>query len=69
MTEQETVIKRIQSAVESGVKARKISALSGITYFRISSVINPESYRGSTKFTDREVIDLNKALNKIKNSI
>lgn len=69
MTPQEDAINRIRSAVQNGIKATKIAALSNITYFRISSVISPDSYRGSTKFTDHEIKEINKALNKIKNSI
>ena len=69
MSNSDEVIKRIKSSVNAGVKARAISAKSGITYYRIASVINTESYRYSTTFTDSEVKTINKAINDIMNAM
>ena len=66
---QNEIASRIRSAVNAGVKANKIAALSDVSYFRISSVVNPDSYRGGAKFTDSEISRINTALNKIRNSI
>ncbi len=62
----DTVINRLVSASQAGVKIKKIAELSGITYFRIASSINPESYRGSTAFNREEVERITVALDYIK---
>ena len=69
MTLSEEVSNRIKSSVNAGVKASKIAAKSGITYFRIASVVNTKSYRYSTTFTESECKSINKALNDIINAI
>lgn len=69
MTNNEKVIKRIQSAVKAGVKIQFIADFSAISYFRIASVVNPKSYRSSTTFTDAEAIDINRALDLIKDAL
>lgn len=64
----EEVIKRLNSAVGAGIKASAIARSSGITLYRLASVINPESYRGSTKFNEEEAKKIESALDQIKNS-
>lgn len=61
-------IERIKLAVASGVKLRAISEASGITYYRIASVVNTDSYRYSSRFNKEECKAIGKALDAIKNS-
>ena len=60
-----SVNNRIKKAVLAGVKAKTIATKSGVSYFRISSVVNPEKYRGASKFDIYEEARINKALDKI----
>ncbi len=70
-TEQsDLVIVRIKNAVAAGLKIKAISdSVEDLSALRVASVINPASYRFSTTFTAREVREINKALDKIKNAI
>lgn len=64
------VIARINKAVEAGVKIKAISnAAKGVSYFRVSSVVNTTSYRSSATFTDSEARELNGVLDDIKNAL
>lgn len=64
------VIERIKSAVDAGLKIKVISdGVEDLSYFRVASVINPESYRKQTRFTDREVREINRVLDNIKNAL
>ena len=65
-TQSDLVIDRVKKAVEAGVKIKTIAEKSGITYFRIASVVNTKSYRQSTKFTDDEANVINTELDAIK---
>lgn len=60
------VIARIKAAAKNGIKIRTIAEHSGITYFRIASVVNTKSYRQCTTFTDSEAADINRILDTIK---
>lgn len=63
------VIERIKKAVKAGVKIKVISdGVEDMSYFRVSSVINPEAYRQCTKFTEREAKEINTVLDNIKNA-
>jgi uncharacterized protein YqfB (UPF0267 family) len=69
MTNNEKVIKRINSAVSAGVKIKTIAENSEITFFRLASVVNTKSYRTRSRFTDLEVTRINETLDQIKNSL
>jgi len=64
-TKSNQVIERINSAVNAGIKIKFISEQSGITYFRIASVVNTKSYRTRTTFTDSEADKVNEVLDGI----
>tara|TARA_R110000850_G_scaffold275050_1_gene413537 strand:- start:660 stop:893 length:234 start_codon:yes stop_codon:yes gene_type:complete len=68
-SENEIIVERIKSAVSAGVKIKKISNSSSITYFRIASVVNVESYRYKTSFTMEEISRIHKALDFIKSAL
>ncbi len=59
---------RIKAASNAGVRLKKVSELSGVSYFRIASIVAPESYRGATVLTEEEQERVTQALDKIKNS-
>ena len=59
---------RIKNAVNSGVSAKSIASTAEVSYFRLKSIINPESYRGESSFDRFEEARINEALDKIKNS-
>jgi hypothetical protein len=59
---------RLKSASNAGVRLRKVSELSGISYFRIVSIVTPDSYRGATVLTEEEQERVMAALDKIKSS-
>jgi hypothetical protein len=59
---------RIKAASNAGVRLKKVSELSGVSYFRIASIATPESYRGATVLTEEEQERVTQALDKIKNS-
>ncbi len=60
---------RIKDAVTAGVKAKSIADKSGVSYFRISSVVNPEKYRGESKFNEEETKKIEDALSSIKEAL
>ncbi len=60
---------RVKDAVNAGVKASSISEKSGVSYFRISSVVNPEKYRGESKFNKEETKKIEQALDLIKEAL
>lgn len=62
-------IDRIKSAVSAGIKIKTIANESEITYFRIASVVNVESYRYKTSFTLPEIKRIHRTLDSIKASI
>ena len=64
-----SVNKRIKDAVLAGVKAKTIATNSGVSYFRVSSVVNPKKYRGESKFNDEEAKRINDALDKIAQAL
>lgn len=57
---------RIRKAVKAGVKAKSIADKAEVSYYRISSVINPNSYKSETKFDRFEEDRISKALDEIK---
>lgn len=69
MTNSDKVINRIKSAVKAGVKTKSIATKSGVSYFRVSSVVNTESYRQCTKFTDEEATSINTVLDGIQSAL
>lgn len=56
---------RIKKAVKGGIKAKTIADKSDVSYYRISSVVNPETYKGESKFDKYETKRINDALDKI----
>ena len=62
-------IDRIASSINAGLKSSALANRAKIGHFRLASVIRPESYRGSTKFTEEEVGRINKALDDIMNAM
>ncbi len=63
------VVKRINCAVNAGFKASVLAKHCGISRFRFASAINPDSYRGSTRFSEEEVEHINKTLDRIQDSL
>lgn len=59
---------RIKEAVNNGVTAKAISAKAEVSYYRLKSVIKPESYKGESNFDRFEEARINEALDSIKNS-
>lgn len=57
---------RIKKAVKAGVKAKSIANKAEVSYYRISSVVNPSSYKSETKFDRFEEDRISKALDEIK---
>ena len=68
-TNSDKVIARLKVAVKNGFKASKMSELAGISGFRLSSVINPNSYRGPAVFSDEEALRINAVLDEIKEAL
>ena len=62
-------VQRINSAAKAGVKIKTISNESGITYFRIASVVNVGAYRYKTSFNMEEIKAIHRALDSIKNAL
>ena len=60
---------RVKSAVNVGVKIKTISKESGITYFRIASVVNVGAYRYKTSFSMPEMKRIHGALDSIKDAL
>lgn len=63
------IIARIQHAVNAGITIRSLCNKSGVSFFRMASVVNVDSYRYMTTFTDTECEKLNKILDNIKKSL
>ena len=57
---------RVKRAVESGVKIKTIADMTGVSYFRLSSIVSPDKYRGETNLSEIEAAQINKALDDIK---
>lgn len=64
-----TVNDRIKEAAKAGIKMIAIAEKSGVSYYRISSVVNPEKYRGESSFNEQEAQSINNALDEIKNAL
>ena len=64
-----SVNNRIKKAVNAGVKAKVIAEKSGVSYFRISSAVNPEKYRGESKFDEYETKRIEDALDSIAKAL
>lgn len=58
---------RIKEAVKAGVKIKSIADKAEVSYYRVSSVVNPTVYKSETKFDRFEEERINKALDDIKN--
>ena len=56
---------RIRMAVIAGIKMKTISDRAGVSYYRVSSVISPEKYKGESSFDKYETERINSALDKI----
>ena len=56
---------RIRSISKAGINARKIADTADVSYYRISSVINPKKYRGESTFDKYETKRINDALDSI----
>jgi len=69
MTTNDQVINRIKSAVKAGVKMKTIAECSDVTYYRLASVVNTDSYRQATTFKCDEIKRINTALDSIKDAI
>lgn len=60
---------KIKKAVKGGIKPKTISDKSDVSYYRIASVINPEAYKGESKFDKHETKRIEDALTSIKKSL
>lgn len=60
------VIDRIKTAVNEGIKIAVIAEKTGVTYYRMASVVNTKAYRQSTTFTDSEADTINSVLDATK---
>lgn len=60
---------RIKNAVKNGVSAKSIASAAEVSYFRLKSIINPESYGGESSFDRFEEARINEALDQLKNSL
>jgi len=58
---------RIKKAALLGVKMKRVASMSEVSYYRISSVVNPEKYSSNPKFDRFEEVRINEALDTIKN--
>lgn len=66
----DTTTARIIKACKAGVKIQAItSKVEDISDYRMRSVINPSKYKGATKFTDREVREINKVLDDVMEAL
>lgn len=59
------VNERIKIVTKAGIKAKTIADKAGVSYYRIASVINPESYKGESKFDIYETKRINVAIDSI----
>ena len=63
------VNERIRKAVKGGIKMKTIADKSGVSYYRVSSVINPAKYKGESSFDKYETKRINEALDLIAKSL
>tara|TARA_R110000851_G_scaffold60415_3_gene139459 strand:- start:5535 stop:5738 length:204 start_codon:yes stop_codon:yes gene_type:complete len=56
---------RIRKAVNGGIKMKTIADKADVSYYRVSSVINPEKYKGESSFDKYETKRINDALDLI----
>lgn len=59
------VNERIRKAVKGGIKAKTIADKADVSYYRISSAVNPEAYKGESSFDKYESERITKALDSI----
>lgn len=64
-----SVNERIRSAVEAGIKMRTIASKAEVSYYRISSVVNPDKYKGESSFDKHESKRINDAIDSIKSAL
>tara|TARA_R110000772_G_scaffold9816_1_gene31934 strand:- start:348 stop:551 length:204 start_codon:yes stop_codon:yes gene_type:complete len=60
---------RIRKAVSGGIKMKTIADKSDVSYYRVSSVINPAKYKGESNFDKYETKRINEALDLIAKSL
>jgi DNA-binding LacI/PurR family transcriptional regulator len=60
---------RIRKAVKGGIKMKTIADKAGVSYYRVSSVINPLKYKGESSFDKYETKRINEALETIAKSL
>jgi hypothetical protein len=60
---------RIRKAVKGGIKMKTIAVKSDVSYYRISSVINPEKYKGESSFDKYETKRIIDALESIAKAL
>lgn len=63
------VNERIRIVVESGIKMKTIADKADVSYYRVSSVVNPDRYKGESKFDKYEAQRINDAIDEILASI
>ncbi len=63
------VNERIRIVVQSGIKMKTIADKAGVSYYRVSSVVNPDKYKGESKFDKYEAKRINDAIDDILVSI
>jgi hypothetical protein len=64
-----SVNNRIKEASKLGIKIKRVADMAGVSYYRLSSVANPDKYRSESRFDDFETKRINDALDKIKNNL
>ncbi len=60
---------KIRKAVSGGIKPKTIADKAEVSYYRVASVVNPESYKGESKFDKYETKRIEDALASIKESL
>ena len=60
---------RIRKAVNGGIKMKTIADKADVSYYRISSVINPEKYKGESQFDKYETKRINDSLDSIAKAL
>lgn len=63
------VNERIRIVVQSGIKMKTIADKADVSYYRLSSVVNPEKYKGESKFDKYETKRINDAIDDILDAI
>lgn len=56
---------RIRLIVKSGITMKAISNLADVSYYKVSSVVNPKKYKGEASFDKYETERINIALDTI----